>query len=87
MEVEVYVQQTVRVDVPLRELLDQIPGLDEPERVDQAQAVVSRCVTALGRIGDELIGAMSPRAREIVATALRQQLARYEPAGRGGGGG
>jgi hypothetical protein len=77
MRVRVWVEQEVEVDVPIESLMDQLPGLEAPTRVEEIGKVASRCVGLLGKVPDDLIHELPSNHRTIIAGALRTQMDRY----------
>lgn len=77
MRVTVYVNEEFEVEVPVTDVIEQLPGSSSAETDAALKSLISRCVNCLKAIPDDRVAELEPKARNLVANALIEQATRY----------
>ena len=77
MKVRGWIEKEIETDVPLRELLANLPESGEPEVMEELLVMLSRCGACIDTVPSELIEKMSSEHGILIGNFLRRQADRF----------
>ena len=80
MKVRVWIEQEVEATVTVQDAIEELCAMPAAADRQTLITVLNRCIGALRHVPDDVLAQLEPKARQIVADAMREQAMRYDSA-------